>query len=205
MRSAACRPARKIQNRAPSEILHPVIVADQVGLRPPAGALAAPPFGGDPLRAGGRTHAMRDTAPAEPDRRIVGYRSDHIDRLRPAQQADRSRRGGIVHPGRLPHRQRRHSPHRAFRDMAGKRRDARHAVQTQAVAQGVDHSRQTIAAIRRGEIGKPDLRRLHWRHDLGFQHDHLDAEARVDGIQLLAQQPGQMRRIASRQRGIHRD
>ena len=89
--------------------------------------------------------------------------------------------------------------------MARVRRDAGHAVRTQAVAQRIDHAGQTIAGILRGDIGKPGLRCLQRRHGLGLQRDHLDAEARIDGVQLLAQQLAQIAGIAHRQRGAHRD
>ncbi len=46
------------------------------------------------------------------------------------------------------------------------------------LAQRIDHAGQTIAGILRGDIDKPGLRCLQRRHGLGFQHDHLDAEAR---------------------------
>jgi hypothetical protein len=129
---------------------------------------------------------------------------NHLD-LPAAQQADRPRRGGIADPRRLPDRQRRHTLHRAFRHMTLIRRDAGHAVGAQAVAQRIDHAGETIAGILRGDIGQPGLRCLQRRHDLGLQRDHLDAEARIDGVQLLAQQLAQVAGVAHRQRGAHRD
>src|SRR5262249_11852626 len=72
-------------------ILHPVVVADLVGLWSLAGRLALPPFGGDPFGPCCRPNAMRHAAPTEPDRRIVRYRRNHFDLFWPAQQTDRPR------------------------------------------------------------------------------------------------------------------
>ena len=64
---------------------------------------------------------------------------------------------------------------------------------------------QPVGGISRGQIAELGLRRPQRRHDLGFQRNHLDPEARIDSVELFAQQFGQIAGIAHRQRGGHRD
>ena len=95
--------------------------------------------------------------------------------------------------------------HGTLRHVAPKRRDTRNPIQTQAVCQRIHHTSETVARLLRSDIGKLGLRHREWCHGLGFQHDHLDAEAWIDGVQFLAQQFGQIGGIARRQCSAHRD
>ena len=109
-------------------ILHPVVVADQVGLRPLARSLAAPPFGGDPL--GPAAARTRCDTPRQRNRTGGSSGTGAITSISSGRRSRRIGRGaaGSADPGRLPDRQRRHTLHRAFRHMARVRRDAGHAV-----------------------------------------------------------------------------
>jgi len=77
--------------------------------------------------------------------------------------------------------------------------NTRYALRSQPVGEGIDHPRQAIRGILPSNIGKHRLRHLQRHYGFGFQHDHLDAKARINRVQLFTQQPGQITGIAHRQ------
>src|SRR5207249_3266444 len=87
-RLALREPGAEQPEAAALRILDPVIVADRIGF---AGAFLGPPFLGDALGAVGPGDPVQALPPGELDRRIIGNQPRCLDRLRRAEQPDRTR------------------------------------------------------------------------------------------------------------------
>src|SRR6185437_7600778 len=139
-----------IEPETPSRlILDTVIVAQLRRCR-----RSPPPFSADAFRSVGPPHAVLQTAPAEEERRIVGYRRHRLDRFGPQQKADRPRPVGA--PGSFSRRESRNETLGAFGNMAFVRRKPADRKQSQAIGQSIDKSCQLFGP---GAVAIPALRR----------------------------------------------
>lgn len=113
-------------------VLHLKVIPDSLQFR-----ITLPPFAKDPLRTVCPPDAAANASPGEARGRVVGQKSQRIDRLRRRQESRRP--WPMSRPGFADVRGGWRDPlHRAFRDVAGYRRKAVEALFAYAIGKRID-------------------------------------------------------------------
>ena len=176
--------------------------------------MLAPPGAFDALGAFGGDHFMQRAAPAKAQRRAVRHLRDRLDRFRPRQQPQRTRRKRGLFPitakrspaGIAIDGLRGKCGFGHFRNVAVLRGQPLHAARAQPRAQAIDQAAKLglIFSAANADL----LRRGGLDNDDG-QPRHVEAEARVECIgqrgEAFNKQPADFIRIAQRPRGAGRD